>query len=379
MIDIIIPKKNETIPSRPSPRTRISRRSFLIRPGLGLCGATGTDPAGESRRRRLAGAGGTRLRDPGGDPPAQGMDTVAALGDPLAADPAEALQAVLESVPEGGTPAGDTALLRLVLQDRFEIGVALRRLFGLLQAGALLVEVQDGAGAARGATAGLFGEVARLARCGAPGGAVVPLAQRGEAAGLEDVAAEAQPVVVALDWRVGWLGRVRLPLWRCRGKIGSVGLLVVVEELAAAIEQLLCPRGVAAGAVAGAVPGRAVGLGALAVPAGTVAVAGSAATLGSVVALVGLVGFRPRSGTAPVYVEIEIEFVCHVRWATPVSPAPGSRLRLDSDSKDTGRRGLLQPPRSSSVRPGGSGESSIGPMAEFPVPAGISASFRAHG
>ena len=38
VIAIIIPKKVETIASSPRPRTRISRRSFLMRPGLGLRG-----------------------------------------------------------------------------------------------------------------------------------------------------------------------------------------------------------------------------------------------------------------------------------------------------------------------------------------------------
>ena len=150
------------------------------------------------------------------------MDAVAALGDPLAADPAEALQSVLEGVPDGGTATRDAALLRLGGQDRLEVGVLALLLSALLEAGALLVEVQDGARAARGAAAGLLGEVARLAGRGRPGRAVVALAQRGEAAGLEDVAAEAQPVVVArLDRWAGRLGRGQAPVCGARPASGA--------------------------------------------------------------------------------------------------------------------------------------------------------------
>ena len=51
-IAIIIPKKVETIASSPRPRRRISRRSFLIRPGLGLRGRR------ELIRRGSRGGGG---------------------------------------------------------------------------------------------------------------------------------------------------------------------------------------------------------------------------------------------------------------------------------------------------------------------------------
>ena len=93
-------------------------------------------------------SGGTRLRDPGGNTLPQRVDAVAALGHPLAADPAQTLQSVLEGTPDGGTATRDTALLRLGGQDRFEVGVLVVVLISTLQAGTFLVEVQDGARAA---------------------------------------------------------------------------------------------------------------------------------------------------------------------------------------------------------------------------------------
>ena len=150
-------------------------------------------------------------------------------------------------------------------------------------------------------------------------------------------------------------------------------VLVVVEELAATFEQLASRARRSRGCLSRCrepFPVEPLASGIVAVPAGLSPLRNRRRRSGASSVPSGSSGFRPRSGTAPVYVEIEIEVVCHVRWATPVSPAPGSRLRLDSDSKDTGRRGLLRPTRSSRARPGGSGESSIGPVAEFRVQAG---------
>ena len=65
VIAIMIPKKNETTPSMPIPATRMSRRSFLMRPGFGLRGRRAVIRRG-SRGRWLAGSGGTRLRTPAG-------------------------------------------------------------------------------------------------------------------------------------------------------------------------------------------------------------------------------------------------------------------------------------------------------------------------
>ena len=178
-----------------------------------------------------------------------------------------------------------------VRQDRLEVGVLVLLPIGTLEAGTLLVEVQDRARAARGAAAGFLGEVARLARRWRAGGPVVSLAQRREAAGLEDVAAEAQPVVVgrfAGAARCLRLGRVA-PRRRCGRDLGVIVFLVRIEELAAAPEQLLGARGVAPGsipgAVARAVAGCAVGTGTPVLAVGAVAAIGKR---------------RVRSGVSPV-------------------------------------------------------------------------------
>jgi hypothetical protein len=59
---------------------------------------------------------------------------------------------------------------------------------------------------------------------------------------------------------------------------------------------------------------------------GAIAAAESPAGLGSLIGLPGLMGSRPRCGSAPVYVEVEIEVVCHVAMSdAKLPPAPGSK------------------------------------------------------
>ena len=79
----------------------ISRRSFLMRPGLGLRGRREL-----IRRGRRGGGGlpspvaGRGCGRPGREPARETPDAVAALGDPLAANAAEALDAAAEGVAE---------------------------------------------------------------------------------------------------------------------------------------------------------------------------------------------------------------------------------------------------------------------------------------
>ena len=170
----------------------------MIRPGLGLRGRRELIRRGSRGRRGLAGAAdvrAARLRDPGRDALPEGLHPVSALGDALTADPPQALDPALEGMPDRRAATGDAALLRLLGEHRLEVAVLLLGVLAL-EAGALLIEVEDGAGTAGGPAAGLLGEVAGLARGGRAGWTVVALAERGATAGLEVVIAETEPVAL---------------------------------------------------------------------------------------------------------------------------------------------------------------------------------------
>ena len=135
-------------------------------------------------------------------------------------------------------------------------------LVGALQAGALLVEVENGAGAPRRAAPGLLwrscgplpGSEGRRGRHHARGGG------RGCRARTTSPPKLSQSSSCASPGRRGDLGSGgSRPGRRRRRRVVGVLLLVGVEELAATVEQLLGPGGVPAGAVARSVSGAALG------------------------------------------------------------------------------------------------------------------------
>jgi hypothetical protein len=94
--------------------------------GLGLAGPPRADSPRKTRWRGLAGAiGRAGLRDSGGDALAEGVNPVAALGDSLTAHPAQALEAAADGAPDLGAAPCHSALLRLALQNRLEVGLFL--------------------------------------------------------------------------------------------------------------------------------------------------------------------------------------------------------------------------------------------------------------
>ena len=98
-----------------------------MRPGFGLRGRRelidgkvwGRGPAGTTGR--------TGLRHPGGDALAEGVNPIAALGDPFTAHSAQALEAATDGVPHRGAAPRRCALLRLALQNRLEVALFLFR------------------------------------------------------------------------------------------------------------------------------------------------------------------------------------------------------------------------------------------------------------
>src|SRR5262249_30951864 len=163
---------------------------------LGFARTARADSAGEPRRRRrlACAVGRPRLWNMRGDALAERLDTVAAVGDALAADPAKALDPVLEGVADRRAASGDAALLRLPLQQGLEVDLPIPIL--AVKALALDVEVEDRAGAARGAATGFLGESAPLARDPWAGRTLIAVPHGGGAARRGIVVAEAEPVVI---------------------------------------------------------------------------------------------------------------------------------------------------------------------------------------
>ena len=277
----------------------ISRRIFLIRPGFGLRGRRAL-----IRRGSRGGGGlpsppadpGRGLRDAGRNALAKRLHATAALGDSFAPNTAQALDPAGKGVPDGRPSTSHAALLRLALEHGFEVHV-LRVLRVLaLEALPLVIEVENGARATRCPAPGLLGEVAGLTRGGRAGGAVIALAKRRSRTRREVVVADAEPV--ALVGHTG-LGRRR------RSEAAPVATAVPIPVSA-------CAPAAVVGTVA-AVRHAVIEFGQLPAVAGPWGF------------LLGLAVLCPRCRSAPVYIEVEIEVVCHVAKATlETRPAPGS-------------------------------------------------------
>ena len=296
-IAIIIPKKVETIASRPRPSEDDQQAELLDPAGLGLARAARADPPREARGRRLAGAAAVRgagLRDPGRDPLPQCLH--AGRGSRRSArrrrgagSGCRRWKACRMAEPRRATPlfcgwcsSTDSKSTSASSPPRARGVRAPRRGRGSGSGG-----VRPGGGPPW-RSCGLAGG-------GRAGGTVVALAQRGEAAGLEVVVAEAEPVVLV---------RVRRGGSRLGAKRRSAPAMAVARgrSIASRSSRAVGAAVVALGVLrARAILGRCRALGLLSPSAR---------------------GPRPRRRSAPVYVEVEIEIVCHVACGDAWCPAP---------------------------------------------------------
>ena len=282
---------------------------------------------------------GARLRDPGRDALPEGLHPVSALGDALTADPSQALDPALEGMPDRRAATGDAALLRLPGEHRLEVDVLLLGVLAL-EAGALLIEVEDGAGTAGGPAAGLLGEVAGLTRGGRAGWTVVALAERGATAGLEVVIAETEPVALVGRRAMSW-GRSGESRCHCRSCARSLGSRCPGSRWPGRCRDGPRPRRIRDRAA----PGRCRSLGS---PCPSARGARSATPIGP-----GLRRSRNRSRLS-----------CRVRRRLVPGPYPDQALACTSNLR------ARTDPR---ARPGGSRQSSIGLVAEFRVRSGAGA------